>query len=347
MLRSTTTSTIRKFSSNARFVLPAFENEPFRHYAPGLPETLSLKAACEKIRSEVVEIPCVVNGKDIFTGDVTEQVIPSDHGHVIARMHNATPEVVQMAIDTSNSARKDWENMPFEHRAAIFKKAADLIAEPWASRVMATTMLGTGKTPWQAEIDSRVESVDFLRLNNKFAENIYTEQPPLNSRNTWNRLRYRGMEGFVLAVSPFNFCAIGANLVASPALMGNTVIWKPSSTAALSNYTILQIFKEAGLPDGVVSFLPSPGPTVGEAIKHKDFGGMCVCVCVWNFCSYVWLCNWVREMRSILVEALCITLSLVILCLFRVSILRHHHQVFISLEARVCSTSCGSRWATT
>jgi 1-pyrroline-5-carboxylate dehydrogenase len=273
MLRATTTSVTRQFSSNARFVLPAFEGEPFRHYAPGTPEAVSLKAACEKIRSEVVEIPCVVNGKEIFTGVVADQVICSDHGKVIARYHKATPEVVQEAIEVSNSARKDWENMPFEHRAAIFKKAADLIAEPCASRVMAATMLGQGKTPWQAEIDSRVESVDFLRLNNKFAEMIYTAQPPLNSRNTWNRMRYRGMEGFVLAVSPFNFTAIGANLVASPALMGNTVLWKPSSTAVLSNYEVFKIYKEAGLPDGVMSFLPAAGSVVGEAINHRDFGG--------------------------------------------------------------------------
>ena len=273
MLRATTTSTFRQFSSNARFVLPAFEGEPFRHYAPGSPEAVSLKAACEKVRSEVVDIPCVVNGKEIFTGDVAEQVICSDHQHVIARYHKATPEVIQEAIAASNAARKDWENMPFEHRAAIFKKAADLIAEPEASRVMACTMLGQGKTPWQAEIDSRVESVDFLRLNNKFAEEIYTAQPPLNSRNTWNRMRYRGMEGFVLAISPFNFTAIGANLCASPALMGITVLWKPASTAVLSNYEVFKIYQEAGLPEGVMSFLPSAGRVVGEAINHRDFGG--------------------------------------------------------------------------
>lgn len=276
MLRaaSTSTSTIRQFSSTARFVLPAFEGEPFRHYAPGSPEAVSLKAACEKIRSEVVEIPCVVNGKEIFTGNIKEQVICSDHNHVIARFHHATPEVIKEAIEVSTSARKDWENMPFEHRAAIFKKAADLIAEPSASRIMACTMLGQGKTPWQAEIDSRVESVDFLRLNNKFAEDICTAQPPLNSRNTWNRMRYRGLEGFVLAVSPFNFTAIGANLCASPALMGNTVLWKPSDTAVLSNYEVFKVFQEAGLPEGVISFLPADGPVMGEALNHRDFAGL-------------------------------------------------------------------------
>lgn len=273
MIRVSAASTIRRFSSNARFVLPPFQGEPFRHYAPGSSEAVSLKAACEKVRSEVVDIPCVVNGKEIFTGDVAEQVICSDHQHVIARYHKATPEVVKEAIATSNSARKDWENMPFEHRAAIFKKAADMIAEPCASRIMATTMLGQGKTPWQAEIDSRVESVDFLRLNNKFAEEIYSAQPPLNSRNTWNRMRYRGMEGFVLAISPFNFTAIGANLCASPALMGNTVLWKPASTAVLSNYEVFKTYQEAGLPAGVMSFLPSAGRVVGEAINDKDFGG--------------------------------------------------------------------------
>jgi 1-pyrroline-5-carboxylate dehydrogenase len=200
--------------------------------------------------------------------------MPSDHGHVLARFHKATPEVIEEAIKVSQEAGKEWAAIPFEHRAMVFKKAGDLVAGKYRSRLCATTMLGTGKTVWQGEIDAAVEVVDFLRLNNKFAENIYSEQPNLNSRNTWNRMRYRELEGFVLAISPFNFCAIGANLCASPALMGNTVLWKPASTSVLSNYVTFQIYQEAGLPPGVISFLPSAGKVIGSAINNRDFGGL-------------------------------------------------------------------------
>eukprot|EP00341_Mesodinium_pulex_P000272 CAMPEP_0116900414 /NCGR_PEP_ID=MMETSP0467-20121206/8696_1 /TAXON_ID=283647 /ORGANISM="Mesodinium pulex, Strain SPMC105" /LENGTH=555 /DNA_ID=CAMNT_0004573637 /DNA_START=28 /DNA_END=1695 /DNA_ORIENTATION=- len=275
MIRSLSLRTVaRNFSSNARYTLPPFANEPFLHYPKGSRERARLEAELTKVRSEVIEIPCCVGGEEIFTGDVQEQVVPSDHGHVLARFHKATPEVMQKAIKVSNEARKEWANVPFEHRAMVFKKAADLIADKYRPRIMATTMLGTGKTVWQAEIDAAVESVDFLRLNNKFAEMIYSEQPPLNSANTWNRMRYRELEGFVLAISPFNFCAIGANLVAAPALMGNTVLWKPASTAMLSNYVTYQIYQEAGLPPGVISFVPSDNEVVGAAITHRDFGGL-------------------------------------------------------------------------
>lgn len=213
-------------------------------------------------------------GKEIFTGDVEEQVCPSDHGHVIARFHKASPELMKEAIQASFEAKTNWANTPFEHRAMVFKKAGDLIAGKYRPRIMATTMLGTGKTVWQAEIDAAVESVDFLRLNNKFAERIYNEQPPLNSPNTWNRMRYRELEGFVVAISPFNFCAIGANLCAAPALMGNTVLWKPSNTSILSNYVTHQIFQEAGLPQGVVNFLPCDPKVASVAINHRDLGGL-------------------------------------------------------------------------
>jgi 1-pyrroline-5-carboxylate dehydrogenase len=156
----------------------------------------------------------------------------------------------------------------------IFRKAADLISGKYRSKILAATMLGTGKTVWQAEIDSTVESCDFLRMNTRFAQEIYDTQPPLNAPNTWNRLEYRELEGFVLAISPFNFCAIGANLPSAPALMGNTVLWKPASTSSLSNYVTFKIFQEAGLPDGVMSFLPSAGRVAGEAINHPTFGGL-------------------------------------------------------------------------
>ncbi len=264
----------RYFSGMGRFKLPAPKGEPFRHYPPGSAEANELAAACRKVRSEVVEIPCIVNGKKYFTGDTFEQVVCSDHKHVLAKVHRATPEVVQEAIKASNSARKAWAAMPAEHRMMIFRKAADLLAGPRRYEVMAATMLGQGKTVWQSEIDAAVETIDFLRLNTQFAQEIYDVQPPLNSPNVWNRMEYRELEGFVLAISPFNFTAIGANLPTSPALMGNTVLWKPASTSTLSNYRVYQLLLDAGLPAGVISFLPSSGKVIGGAINHRDFGGL-------------------------------------------------------------------------
>jgi len=264
----------RGFSSIGRFRLPAPKGEPFRHYPSGSAEAKDLLAACKKIRGEVIEIPCVVDGKEYFTGDTFDQVICSDNKHVIAKVHRANAEVVAKAIEVSNSARSEWATLPAEHRMMIFRKAADLLAGPRRYEVMAATMLGQGKTIWQAEIDAAVETIDFFRLNTQFAQDIYEVQPPLNASNTWNRLEYRELEGFVLAISPFNFTAIGANLPTAPALMGNTVLWKPASTASLSNYYVYKLLLEAGLPKGVISFLPAAGRTIGAAINHRDFGGL-------------------------------------------------------------------------
>ena len=264
----------RLFSSSARFTLPPFMGEPMKSYAPGTHDRHLLEVALSETRNEVVDIPCIIDGKEYFTDNVTEQVVPSDHKHVLARFHKATPELVQKAIDVSQEARAEWARMPFTHRAMIFQRAADLIAGKHRPIICAATMLGTGKTVWQAEIDCAAESIDFLRLNNKFAEMIYDVQPPLNSPNTYNRMEYRELEGFVLAISPFNFCAIGTNLVCAPALMGNTVLWKPASTAVLSNYRTFQVLQEAGLPPGVISFLPSDGRVIGSAINHPYFAGL-------------------------------------------------------------------------
>ena len=260
--------------SSGRFSLPTPRGEPFLHYAPNSPERAALEVALRKVKSEVVEIPCVVDGVEYFTGDVGTQVMPSNHGHTLARFHKATPDLIQEAIAASRGARAEWSAMPFEHRAMIFRKAADLVAGKHRALLCASTMLGTGKTVWQAEIDAAVETVDFLRLNTLFAQEIYSVQPPLNSPNTWNRLDYRELEGFVVAISPFNFCAIGANLPTAPALMGNVCLWKPSSTSVLSNYVMYKILLEAGLPPGVISFLPGDGKVVGEAINHRDFAGL-------------------------------------------------------------------------
>lgn len=265
---------IRRSFSSGRFTLPAVAGEPFKHYAPGSSERATLEAALRRVKSEVIEIPCVVDGKEHFTGDTFYQTMPSNHSHKLAKVHRATPKLIQEAISVSQKARDDWARTPFEHRAMVFRKAADLIAGPHRARMNACTMLGTGKTVWQAEIDSAVEQIDFLRLNTVFAQDIYSVQPPLNSPNVWNRLEYRELEGFVLAISPFNFCAIGANLPSAPALMGNTVLWKPATTSVLSNYATFQVFQEAGLPGGVISFLPSTGRVAGESVNHKEFAGL-------------------------------------------------------------------------
>lgn len=267
-------SVSKRSLSNATFRLPVAVGEPFKHYAPGSTESHLLKEALKSAKSEVVEIPCVIDGKEHFTGDTFYQTMPSDHGHKLALVHRATPALVQEAIKVAQNAKRDWAMMPFEHRAMVFRRAADLIAGKYRPRLNAVTMLGTGKNVWQAEIDSAVETIDFLRLNTNFAQGIYDTQPTLNSPGVWNRLEYRELEGFVLAISPFNFCAIGANLCASPALMGNTCLWKPATTSVLSNYVTYQIFREAGLPAGVISFLPSAGKVIGEAINHPDFGGL-------------------------------------------------------------------------
>lgn len=264
----------RLFSSSAKFSLPPFMGEPMKTYAPGSHERHSLEVALASTKSEIVDIPCVIDGKEYFTDNVQLQVMPSDHKHVLARFHKATPELVQEAIKISQDARSEWAQMEFNHRAMIFQRAADLISGKHRATVCAATMLGTGKTVWQAEIDAAAESIDFLRLNNKFAEMIYEVQPPLNSPNTLNRMEYRELEGFVLAISPFNFCAIGTNLVCAPALMGNTILWKPASTSVLSNYRTFQVLQEAGLPSGVVSFLPSDGRVIGSAINHQSFAGL-------------------------------------------------------------------------
>lgn len=264
----------RLFSSSGRFTLPQLVGEPFKHYAQGSIERNALEIALKSMKHEVVEIPCVVNGKFFFTGDVSYQVMPSNHSHKLAIFHKATPDVINEAIKTSQVCRKDWANLHFEHRAMVFRKAADLIAGKYRYRLNSATMLGTGKTVWQAEIDSAVETIDFLRMNPVFAQEIFNMQPPLNSPNTWNRLEYRELEGFVVAISPFNFCAIGANLPTAPALMGNTCLWKPASTSVLSNYITYEILLEAGLPPGVISFLPSAGKVAGEALNHSDFAGL-------------------------------------------------------------------------
>ncbi|EFA77051.1 putative delta-1-pyrroline-5-carboxylate dehydrogenase [Heterostelium album PN500] len=262
-------------SAFSRASIPKPYNEPMLNYEVGSVQRKLLKEACAKLRNETIEIPCIVGGEEIKTGDVQKQLICSDNKKVLCTFHQANAEVLQKAIDNSLAAKSKWEALPFEDRAAIFLKTADLLNTKYRYEILAATMLGQGKTVWQAEIDAAAETIDFLRFNPKYAEEIYSQQPPANTNGCWNRVEYRPLEGYVVAISPFNFTAIGANLPSSPALMGNVVLWKPASTAILSNYIVFKAFREAGLPDGVIQFLPGSGRLVGDIlINNRNFAGL-------------------------------------------------------------------------
>lgn len=243
------------------------------------------------MRHRTEEIPCVVNGTEIKTGDIVNQVVcsgisssnPLDHKVVIAKFHQANKDVLTQAIEGAMKAKEQWEALGFEDRAAIFLKAADLLNTTYRYEMMAATMLGQGKvcssphlkTVWQAEIDCMAEVIDFLRFNVSYMQQIYEQQPPKNSHGVWNRVEYRPLEGYVVAITPFNFTAIGANLPTSPAMMGNVVLWKPASTSVLSNWIFYKVLIEAGLPAGVIQFVPGAGRLIGDTlINHRDFGGL-------------------------------------------------------------------------
>jgi 1-pyrroline-5-carboxylate dehydrogenase len=251
-------------STHAIFRTPAPRNEPINDYAPGSPERERLQRRVEQIKSERIEIPLVIGGKDITTGDLKQAVMPHDKDHVLADVHQGGAEHVQLAIDAAAAAWADWSRWPWEERASVLLRAAELLAGPWRDTLNAATMLGQSKTAHQAEIDAACESIDFLRFNVEFMTRIYAEQP-ISSPGIWNRMEYRPLEGFVFAVSPFNFTAIAANLTSSPALMGNAIVWKPAGTAMLSAYYLMRLFQEAGLPDGVINLVYGSGPTIGDA----------------------------------------------------------------------------------
>src|SRR5919198_2121737 len=251
-------------STHAIFRPPHPYNEPVRSYEPGSPERASLQVRLEQMRNERPEIPLVIGGNDVTTGDTKPAVMPHDKEHVLADVHQGHAEHVQQAIDAAAKAWEEWSRWPWEDRAAVFLRAAELLAGPWRDTLNAATMLGQSKTVHQAEIDAAAESIDFFRFNVKFMTRIYEEQP-ISSQGVWNRLEYRPLEGFVFAVSPFNFTAIAANLTSSPALMGNTVVWKPASTAAYSAYYVMRILQEAGLPPGVINLVYGAGATIGNA----------------------------------------------------------------------------------
>jgi 1-pyrroline-5-carboxylate dehydrogenase len=259
---------------NAIFPLAVPANEPVRAYAPGSPEKTSLKLRLDEMLRETVEIPLIIGGREVRTGDTVRAVCPHDHGHVLATFHQAGAAEVAAAADAARRAWREWSETTWEVRAAVLMRAAELLAGPWRDTVNAATMLNQSKTVHQAEIDSACELIDFWRFNPYFMRVLYQEQP-WSHPGVWNRVDYRPLEGFVFAVTPFNFTSIGGNLPTAPALMGNTVLWKPASTAVLSAYYILKLLQAAGLPDGVINFLPGSGSKVGDPVlAHPDLGGI-------------------------------------------------------------------------
>ncbi len=244
--------------SNAYFKIEKPNNEPARDYLPGSAERESLKAELERQSSQVVKIPLIIGGREVWTDQLGTCVMPHDHGHVIAQYCNAGEKELKMAIESAMEAKREWESLPTEQRLSIFLKAAELLTGPWRERINAATMLGQSKTAYQAEIDAACELADFLRFNVYFAQRIYEEQPD-NAPGAWNRMEYRPLDGFVTAISPFNFTSIGGNLSTAPAITGNVVLWKPASTAILSNYYFMRLLEEVGLPAGVINFIPCRG----------------------------------------------------------------------------------------
>ncbi|HEV8642778.1 MAG TPA: L-glutamate gamma-semialdehyde dehydrogenase [Methylomirabilota bacterium] len=259
---------------NALLSVPEPRNEPVLGYAPGTPERRALSAQLKKMAGEVVEIAPRIGGRKTTTGKTAEAVMPHDHRHVLAVWHRAGAREVQQAIDAALAAHQSWSRMPWPARAAIFLKAADLLAGPYRQVLNAATMLGQSKTAHQAEIDAACEMIDFWRFNVHFAEQIYRQQP-LSAPGTWNYLEHRPLEGFVFAVTPFNFTSIGGNLPTAPAIMGNTVVWKPASSAIYSAHFLMEVLEAAGLPPGVINMVPGAGAEVGDpALASPDLAGI-------------------------------------------------------------------------
>src|SRR5262245_2372758 len=246
------------------FKPPAPVNEPILSYAPGTPEREELQRRLRQMESERIRIPMIIGGKDVDVDETFEAVMPHRKSHVLADVAKGGPEHVQQAIDAAREAHDEWSKMPWHERAAVFLRAAELLSGPWRTTLNASTMLNQSKTAHQAEIDAVCEMIDFWRFNADFVTRIYSEQP-YSPTGIWNRMEYRPLEGFVLAVSPFNFTCIGGNLSSTPALMGCTIVWKPASTAALSAYYYMRLLQEAGLPDGVINLVYGSGSTIGTA----------------------------------------------------------------------------------
>lgn len=260
------------FAGTRRVTPPV--NDPIRAYAPGSPERASLKARLSEMASERVDIPIVIGGKEIRTGQLGHAVMPHRHAHVLGDVHMAAPEHVGQAIAAARDARREWASWPWEDRAAVFLKAAELLTTTWRDTINAATMLGQSKTVFQSEIDATCELIDFWRFNVSFAEEMFAEQP-VSNHTMWNQLEYRPLEGFVYAITPFNFTSIAGNLPTAPALMGNTVIWKPAASSMLSSYYLMRLLEAAGVPPGVINFLPGDPVMISEqVIDHPDLGGI-------------------------------------------------------------------------
>ncbi len=256
------------------FKVPPARNEPVRGFAPGSPERDSLQRRLTQMAGERIEAPLVIGGKDVFTGATRPAVMPHDREHVLADVHQGGAEHVHQAIAAAGEAWKDWSRWPWEERASVFLRAAELLAGPWRDTLDAATMLGQSKTAHQAEIDAACELVDFLRFNVEYMTRVYSEQP-VSDAGVWNRIEYRPLEGFVFAVSPFNFTAIAGNLTSSAAMLGNVVLWKPATTAMLSAHYLMRLFQEAGLPDGVINLVYGPGAEIGDAaLASPDLAGI-------------------------------------------------------------------------
>jgi 1-pyrroline-5-carboxylate dehydrogenase len=259
------------------FTVPSPVNEPIKSYAAGSTERIALQAALKEARAQELDIPMYIGGKEVRSNDKVRLSSPHDHKHTLGHFHKSTKEHVQQAIDAALGAKEKWENLSWEHRASIFIKAADLIAGPYRYKLNAATMLGQSKNAFQAEIDSACEIIDFLRFNVLYMTEIYKQQPPVAGTGfgVWNRVEHRPLEGFIYALTPFNFTAIAGNLPTSCAMMGNVVVWKPSNTQVYSANVLMEIFMKAGLPDGVINLIYPSGPDAADVVfNHKDFAGI-------------------------------------------------------------------------
>ena len=260
--------------NNARVSVPTSRNEPVLNYAPGSPEKATLKTQLDIFAGETTEIPLIIGGREVRTGDLGNCILPHDHRKRVATYHRGNADTVNEAIAAADEARADWSAMPWESRAAIFLKAAELLAGRYRPIVNAATMLNQSKTAFQAEIDAACELIDFWRFNVSYLPDIYAQQPE-SAPGIWNYVEYRALEGFILAVTPFNFTSIAGNLPTSPALMGNTVVWKPASTAVFSAYWLMKLLEDAGLPPGVINLVPGSGGQIGApAMAHPHLGGV-------------------------------------------------------------------------
>jgi 1-pyrroline-5-carboxylate dehydrogenase len=260
--------------NNAIFIFDYPENEPVKTYSPGTRDRKLLQTELDTLATQQADIPLIIGGKEVRTGNVEKIVMPHDHVHVLGQYHKAGPAEVKMAIEASQKAHKEWETFSWVERLSVTLKIAELISKKYRARLNAATMLGQSKSAYQAEIDSACETIDFLRFNAHYISDIYNDQPH-SEPGIINRIEYRPIEGFIFSLTPFNFTAIASNLNMSPVVMGNTVLWKPASNAILSNYVLMDIYKEAGMPDGVVNFIPGAGSVIGNAVfADRLFAGL-------------------------------------------------------------------------